>query len=420
MKIRLLCLVVFLVLQSPAWAFSKRFSTNTETDSISVAEALRLLRERNMLLQMKDKELEMAVANQKQERLLENPELSISHNINNPVTNRYFETNYDGQTDIQFLQRIYIGGQRGERIRKAEAELRRTEHERDDVMRLLSRKLSSQMVQLFSLGQKVAVIDKEILSTDKILKAYETQSEKGNVAPVEVTRIRSQHMQLLQERNSLISEMIDLKQSLRLMLAEPRLACLPKIDYEGSVAALDNLTLDALYERLASRADMQADKHDIISAEHELKLQKANTLPEVRLTGEWDKNGNIGHNFFAMGISFSVPIFNYNQGGRKAAAALLDSKRMQYEWNRNKALSEISAVWSKLQTNRQIAEEAEKHLASENENLITEVERQYMSRNISLLELLDYYQMYKDTRYLVIDSRKEVLMSMIELDLEIE
>ena len=99
---------------------------------------------------------------------------------------------------------------------------------------------------------------------------------------------------------------------------------------------------------------------------------------------------------------------------------MLDAKRMQYEWNRNKALSEISAVWSKLQTNRQIAEEAEKHLASENENLITEVERQYMSRNISLLELLDYYQMYKDTRYLVIDSRKEVLMSMIELDLEIE
>ena len=142
MKIRLLCLVVFLVLQSPAWAFSKMFSTNPETDSISVAEALQLLRERNLLLQMKEKELEMAVANQKQERLLENPELSISHNINNPVTNRYFETNYDGQTDIQFSQRIYIGGQRGERIRKAEAKLRRTEHERDDVMRLLSRELS--------------------------------------------------------------------------------------------------------------------------------------------------------------------------------------------------------------------------------------------------------------------------------------
>jgi len=67
-----------------------------------------------------------------------------------------------------------------------------------------------------------------------------------------------------------------------------------------------------------------------------------------------------------------------------------------------------------------IDQEAERHLDSGNENLMEEVVSQYMKRNISLIELLDYYQSYKDTHYLVIESRRDVLTAMTELDLEIK
>ena len=169
-----------------------------------------------------------------------------------------------------------------------------------------------------------------------------------------------------------------------------------------------------------TRADLQASKYETLAAEHEVKLQKANALPEVNLIGEWDKNGNIGHNCFMVGVSFSMPIFNRNQGGRKAANAALEARRLQQDWDYRQAEAEIHANWTKLQVNKQIAQEAEAGLAKENENFFTEVENQYLKRNISLLQLIDYYQAYKDTRYMVIDSQRDVLLSMIELDLEIK
>ena len=115
-----------------------------------------------------------------------------------------------------------------------------------------------------------------------------------------------------------------------------------------------------------------------------------------------------------------MPIFNRNQGGRKAANAALEARRLQQDWDYRQAEAEIHANWTKLQVNKQIAQEAEAGLAKENENFFTEVENQYLKRNISLLQLIDYYQAYKDTRYMVIDSQRDVLLSMIELDLEIK
>ena len=141
MSIRLFGVAVLIMaVQTSAWA-----------DTITVAQAWQLAQQ-HLLIQIKNKDVEAAEAIKKQERLYDNPEVSISHNVNNPVTNRYFETNHEGQTDIQLSQRIYIGGQRSQRIRKAGADVLRAESERNDALRLLRRQLSS---DLWNFSQKV-------------------------------------------------------------------------------------------------------------------------------------------------------------------------------------------------------------------------------------------------------------------------
>lgn len=126
-----------------------------QTDSlrISIASAWSLAKEQHLLLKVKEKEVEAAQAAVKQERLLENPELSVSHNVNNPVTHHYFEVNREGQTDIQLSQRIFIAGQRRQRVRKAMAELRGAEAEYGDAMHLLRRELSLEMIRLAGAGE---------------------------------------------------------------------------------------------------------------------------------------------------------------------------------------------------------------------------------------------------------------------------
>lgn len=422
MRIRSLTILWTLVIQCPIFAYAGGESiVSRDSVACSIEEMWQRTLHHHLLLNAKQKEVEVAKASLAQEKLWENPQISLSHNINNPVTHRYFEFNKEGQTDIQISQRIYIAGQRGERIRMASEEMSKAQYEQLDAERLMRKELSGQMVQLFTLQQKVDVVQKEVLSMDTILQAYEEQKAKGNVSSIEIMRISGLRLQLLQEKAELMAGITRLQQSIRLMCGlDAQTVIVPKIDYAANAAMLEKIQLSTMKRELSDRSDIRADEHEVKSAEHHVKLQKANALPEINLTGEWDKNGSIGRNFFAFGVTFSLPVLNRNQGNIRAARASLNSKRLLQDWNLRQAHSEMEIAWEKLQMDLAIVKEAEKHQGMEIDRMLEEVQAQYMKRNISLLELADYYQTYKNTHFLMMDSQKEVLIGMAEMGINIQ
>lgn len=422
MRIRSLTILWALVVQCPIYAYAGGESiVSRDSVACSIEEMWQRTLHHHLLLNAKQKEVEVAKASLAQEKLWENPQISLSHNINNPVTHRYFEFNKEGQTDIQISQRIYIAGQRGERIRMASEEMSKAQYEQLDAERLMRKELSGQMVQLFTLQQKVDVVQKEVLSMDTILQAYEEQKAKGNVSSIEIMRISGLRLQLLQEKAELMAGITRLQQSIRLMGGlDAQTVIVPKIDYAANAAMLEKIQLSTMKRELSDRSDIRADEHEVKSAEHHVKLQKANALPEINLTGEWDKNGSIGRNFFAFGVTFSLPVLNRNQGNIRAARASLNSKRLLQDWNLRQAHSEMEIAWEKLQMDLAIVKEAEKHQGMEIDRMLEEVQAQYMKRNISLLELADYYQTYKNTHFLMMDSQKDVLIGMAEMGINIQ
>lgn len=422
MRIRSLTILWALVVQCPIFAYAGGESiVSRDSVACSIEEMWQRTLHHHLLLNAKQKEVEVAKASLAQEKLWENPQISLSHNINNPVTHRYFEFNKEGQTDIQISQRIYIAGQRGERIRMASEEMSKAQYEQLDAERLMRKELSGQMVQLFTLQQKVDVVQKEVLSMDTILQAYEEQKAKGNVSSIEIMRISGLRLQLLQEKAELMAGITRLQQSIRLMGGlDAQTVIVPKIDYAANAAMLEKIQLSTMKRELSDRSDIRADEHEVKSAEHHVKLQKANALPEINLTGEWDKNGSIGRNFFAFGVTFSLPVLNRNQGNIRAARASLNSKRLLQDWNLRQAHSEMEIAWEKLQMDLAIVKEAEKHQGMEIDRMLEEVQAQYMKRNISLLELADYYQTYKNTHFLMMDSQKDVLIGMAEMGINIQ
>lgn len=422
MRIRSLTILWALVIQCPIFAYAGGESiVSRDSVACSIEEMWQRTLHHHLLLNAKQKEVEVAKASLAQEKLWENPQVSLSHNINNPVTHRYFEFNKEGQTDIQISQRIYIAGQRGERLRMASEEMSRAQYGQLDAERLMRKELSGQMVQLFTLQQKVDVVQKELLSMDTILQAYEEQKAKGNVSSIEIMRISGLRLQLLQEKAELMAGITRLQQSIRLMGGlDAQTVIVPKIDYAANAAMLEKIQLSTMKRELSDRSDIRADEHEVKSAEHHVKLQKANALPEINLTGEWDKNGSIGRNFFAFGVTFSLPVLNRNQGNIRAARASLNSKRLLLDWNLRQAHSEMETAWEKLQMDLAIVKEAEKHQGMEIDRMLEEVQVQYMKRNISLLELADYYQTYKNTHFLMMDSQKDVLIGMAEMGINIQ
>lgn len=422
MKYKLSIFITYLVLAF-SYANECKAQYDLQRDSLvltfSVAE--QMMREHSLLLRSKNCDVETAKAGLQQDRLLENPEVNIQHNVYNPVTHRYFETGYEGQTDIQISQRIFIGGQRGERVRRSQADVEKSKYDRDDTERLMCRDLYISMAALACGQQKTDILSKEIASVDKILAAYEQQMKKGNISRLELIRIRSLRLQLLEEQNNQNLSIAKEQHLLRLMLGlMDETIVVPEISDQYLSSLISQLQINQLYDNLKFRPDLMANSYDVKSGEHEVKLQQANALPEVNLTGEWDKNGSIGHNYFGAGVTLSIPLFNRNQGTIKAAKASLQSKRLQQQLNVQSAHSGIDSNWNQLMKARQIAEEANRQMSGDMDDLLRNAENQYLKRNISLLELLDQYQSYKDIHFMLLENKCNAISALANLDVKIK
>lgn len=160
------------------------------------------------------------------------------------------------------------------------------------------------------------------------------QTEQGNVSLLEKSGIQALLLSLQKERNDLNGEITSLNGDLRLLLnlsehetIEPALdePALDKIDME-------DIFFSGISFCLAERPDMKLAESRIRISEVNVRLQKSLAFPEIRIKGMYDRAGNFGNNYFAIGLNISIPVFNRNQGNIKAArlSVLQDKNLRQY------------------------------------------------------------------------------------------
>ena len=159
-------------------------------------------------------------------------------------------------------------------------------------------------------------------------------------------------------------------------------------------------------------------KQKVEMAEHNVKLQKANGLPELSVNGEWDKNGNIGHNYFGAGVTFTIPIFNRNQGTVKAAQHNLEAQMLEKEHLHDVIAIEKDQNWNRLLKLQEMVDETSKVAEEMSQQIILNVQRQYMNHNISLIELIDILDTYKEVQFTHTENKLELIKAFVSLDIQ--
>lgn len=120
-------------------------------------------------------------------------------------------------------------------------------------------------------------------------------------------------------------------------------------------------------------------------------------FPEFSVKGNYDRVGNFINDYFAIGVSLSVPIFNRNQGNIKAARFSIQQAGVQQEYAANRADMELFTAYTSLEKATQLYQSTNMDLERNFEKLITGVNENFTRKNISLLEFIDYYDSYKET-----------------------
>lgn len=420
----LLVLVNFMILSVQAQG---RKMTIDEVDSLAALHNLQL-----KTLQL---EVDAAEGQLAQARKYENPEVQLMHNIQNPLNRRWFDVGYDGQTDVQISQPIAIGGQYKNKVKQARASLNATRAGYQAEKMNVRREARTAFIDLYNAQQKLKVYDKEIASVEKIRKAFDEQAAKGNVSKMETFRIAAMLNQLRGEKMELMMQENNIQKDLRLLLnlkeetemkAGMEAEMEAEMDENAAICGVAELLAKMQAKKLPAQSselssllqnhpEMIQAKYQEESAQHAIRVEKSEALPRISLNGEWDKNGSIGHNFFAVGATVSLPLWNRNQGNIRSAKAQYAQAAIERQQRENELQASFRLHYQTTLQNLNLVEEQKKQLSADIGQLLSAAEEQFLKRNISVIEFVDLYSSYRDTQFMLQDAKAQLLKSCEEL-----
>ena len=380
---------------------------------LSLDDALERFAACNLSLIAERYHVDMAEAQVTQAKLFENPVVSFEQNVYNRNNGKYFDLGKEGEAVVEIEQLIYIAGQRNKRVRLEKLNKEMAVYQFEEVIRTLRGELKEKFVDLYYTRKSLSVYDREIGYLSTVLDVYKEQNAKGNVSLLEKSRIQALLLSLKQERNGISNEAVALEGDLRLLLGLKREEVPEPLFDESALdrIELEKLPLAELSARMAGRPDLKQAEAGIRASEADVRLQRSLAFPEVSLKGAYDRAGNFCNNYFAIGLSVSVPLFNRNQGNIKSAHLSVLRNNTLAEQARRQADNELFACYTKLAKALELYRSSDYELERDFDRIIEGVNAGFRKRNISLLEFIDYYEAYKETCLQLYEMKRDVVMA---------
>ena len=408
---RQITFTLFLIFSCSLWPQSNPLK-------LTMKEAEELFRTHNLLLVAEYYNVDMAQAQVVQAKLFDNPIITLEQNIYNRLNGKYFDLGKEGESGVQIEQAINLAGQRNKRIRLEKINHQSALLQFEEVARTLNSELKETCVEMYFLTKSVQIYDKEITSLEELLLFYKNMAEKGNISLLELSRMQALLLSLKKEKNDAVNELVSKRGNLKMLLNLPVAQEIEILLDETMLSRLDlsSLSLADLDSMLPSRPDQRLAFSILEASKANLKLQRSLSAPEFAIQGIYDRAGNFINNYFAVGLSFSVPIFNRNQGNIKSAKLEIEKSLKEKEYTENKANSELYVAYSRLEKAMELYQSADDDLEKNFNRLLEGVNENFRKRNISMLEFVDYYESYKETSLQLYETRKDVFLAMENLN----
>ncbi len=390
----------------------------SQTQSLTLENAEKQFLEKNLNLLAERYNIDEAKAQVIQAGLFDNPNFSFEQNIYNSRNGKYFDFGSQGETGIEVEQLIYLAGKRGKRIRVEKAYTDAASYQFEEILRGLRYALRMNIMTSFYLQKSEGIYDKEISSLQKLVEVYEIQYAKGNVSLIEKSRLKALLFTLQNERTELVKDLINVRKELNILLNNPPETPL-SFSLNTSELQIFHFPESGFAEmmtEIANRSDIKMAKSIVQANNADLELQKSMRVPDVNIKGIWDKDGNFIHNYFALGLSFDLPVFNRNQGNIKAAKARVEQSKTLHIQQQNNAFSELYVSYGKAVENLKLYQAMDNSIEKDFDHLIIGVTTSFEQRDISLLEFIDYYETYKETTLQFYNIEKNALLSLEDIN----
>lgn len=417
-------LLLFTVILFPSVLFSsdlgkKSQTVQPDTLSLSLEQAETLFLEANLLLIAERLHIDIKDAEIRQARLWENPEIGIEHQIINRNSSGLVGFTGSDNTAFEIEQLITTAGKRGRTIQLLELEKVQEEHRFELLLREFKRSLREEFFHLTFLNRIEGLYQEQIVALERILRSFEVQQEQGNIARLEIIRIRSLLLELEQEYNSVLSDQLESQNALKVLLQLQQQVPVPELpdDFKTMALQVAGLDVNELVETARiSRSDLLALETAAEAAQQLLRIERANAFPDVGIGIVYDRLDGLVDNYFGITLNVQLPLWNRNQGNIQVANHQIRQAELFKVQHQQGIRHEIEQSLRRYERAVHMFELIGESYEQDFESIIQSLMRQYQNGDIRLIEFIDFYESFRESAIRNYNIREEFLRAVEDLN----
>lgn len=362
---------------------------------ITLERSLELFYKNNYDILINKYEIEKSYADYVGAKLLPNP--TFTFNAVGLEPRMLPRTGDNTQITYRLDQLIELGGKRGLRTTVAQEILEAAKLSHKDTIRTL---LAGFYALFFNLKLDMLNADvarAELGRHDRILDIAEKRFSAGHLSMVDYTKIRVARLELEGNLISIEAQLNnDSEQFGFLIGSSGPLRLLLDIKDIFPEYREDELTSVAYQNRF----DLLSLQKQQKAAEYNRSLAKAGRIPDVTIGAEYDTFGADNTSTVGGGLSFSLPIFNSNQGEILKRNAEYKQLEIQLEKVKKQIVVDIRQALNNFRSSRRILE-TYKSRKTETDDLLGRSEKAFSMGGITALDLIDTQKTHRDfiTKY---------------------
>ncbi|QEM09702.1 MULTISPECIES: TolC family protein [Mucilaginibacter] len=396
---------------------TQKAEAQTDTLKITFPEAEKQFIENNLSLLAQKYNVDAQKALIQQAKLWDNPVLSTDQNIHDGGTNKFFNhANGGGQVFVQLNQVFATAGKRGKQVKVAEDDAKVQEAAFNDLMRNLRYNLQLDFGQLGSLNAQQLVYQNEIKSATELVNAIQKSFDVGNTSMKDLIRLKALLFGLQNDMVENNRQINDLQTELKTLLQTKETAFVQPIINDKPVETVDLDVQSLISQAMTNRPDYLSNQYQLNSATHNLAYQKALAVPDVTIGVSYDQNSSYARNYYGLQIGLPIPLFNRNQGNIKSAQYNIKSQESTLKQSEFQLKNDVVAAVNQYKLNQQLFSNQQITFNEQYDKLFGAMLKSFQQRQISLVEFVDFFDTYKDTKLKILQQKYNLQKAIADLN----
>ena len=387
----------------------------------------RLALERNADLLAARQDIAAARGFVTQARLRPNPGLDISFSSGRPLGSPG-----ERGVDVGYAHTIELGGKRARRIDVAQVGVDVAELLIADRERLLRLDIHARFADALAGARNFATLAEIYELNQRSLRVAVQRVSEGEGAPLEQRLLEAEVGRIAADR------FIAAGAAERAYVALKAAAGLPPSDSLTLAGELTSLgvsaSLDEAIERaLVERPDLKAARADEARAEAELRLARAERVPDVIGVVRYSQNSSrfeqLGtnaagqavpvrdtDNILTAGVSIPLPFANRNQGAVETATARQRAAVLRREFVEQTVRADVRSAYAQYVGARQAVDVFERQVIKQVQESVNTIRVSYELGEVQLLDLVQEQRRLVDTQKAFTDVLKELYIARATLE----